>query len=100
MSLMIECIRLLPSGDEQPMSISRGNNKLNELDARYQEVFAAETAVSDLRVWLKKLQQEAKAVPRSRATAKTRIKPPSVSNRLNPDKPESSHRRLPFSGDI
>ncbi|MEM8946772.1 MAG: hypothetical protein AAGD11_16480 [Planctomycetota bacterium] len=59
----------LPSGDEHPMTIVRGNSKLKELTAIYETMQAAEKAIGSLRDQLKRLQREAKAVPRSRATA-------------------------------
>ncbi len=65
----IESRYALPSGDEQPLSIARGNKKVKELAALYQETLAAEAAIDDLRSRLKELERDAKAVPRSRATA-------------------------------
>ena len=65
----IESRYALPSGDEQPLSIGQGNKKFKALDALYQETLAAESAIGDLRKRLKDLEKQAKAVPRSRATA-------------------------------
>ncbi len=65
----IESRYALPSGDEQPLSIAQGNKKINELDALYQETLAAEAAIDGLRDRLKEVERNAKAVPRSRATA-------------------------------
>lgn len=64
----IESRYVLPSGEEQPMSIAQGNKKLKQLDALHKETLVAETAIKGLRDRLKDLQRDAKAVPRSRAT--------------------------------
>lgn len=50
----------LPSGDEQPMSITSGTNKLNDLEAASADISAAEAALPGLRSQLKTLQSKGK----------------------------------------